>query len=97
MLSCIQQLHEIGYCHNDIKPDNFLLDERGKLYITDFGFTEQLYENGAHILIKKQKQVKGTLRYVSLNVHKGLTASRRDDLYSWFYVVVSLTTHTHTM
>ncbi|TKX21635.1 serine/threonine-protein kinase-18 [Elsinoe australis] len=34
---CIEEAHRMRWIHRDIKPDNFLIDARGHLKISDFG------------------------------------------------------------
>eukprot|EP01083_Nonionella_stella_P111981 328889_1 len=88
MLYCLESLHSCGYAHNDIKPENFLLDQSGKIYLIDYGLATKFldFETDQHIEYKKSKQLKGTLRYASINMHKGVVPSRRDDVESLFYV-----------
>lgn len=52
LLSSIEYLHENGYCHLDIKPENLLLDERFNLKLTDFGFATPFTEKGGCKLVK---------------------------------------------
>jgi serine/threonine protein kinase len=44
MLMGIKYFHELGYLHLDIKPTNFLVDEKGYLKLTDFGLCQRISE-----------------------------------------------------
>ncbi|KAJ6914344.1 hypothetical protein NC651_016574 [Populus alba x Populus x berolinensis] len=49
LISAIDFCHSRGVYHRDLKPENLLLDEDGKLKVTDFGlsaFTEHLKQDG---------------------------------------------------
>ena len=39
-VQAIASLHDLGYAHRDIKPDNFLLDARGHLNLADLGLAK---------------------------------------------------------
>lgn len=38
----IQQVHELGYIHRDLKPDNILLDWDGHVKLTDLGLCTKM-------------------------------------------------------
>ncbi len=41
MLECLEELHNAGYVHYDVKPENFRIDPNEiKVYIIDFGLTK---------------------------------------------------------
>jgi serine/threonine protein kinase len=60
--------HEMGMLHRDIKPANLMLDDKGQVWITDFGLVklsdeEQLTQTGA---------VLGTPQYLAPESLKGM-------------------------
>lgn len=44
MLMGLKYLHNLGYLHLDVKPTNFLVDQKGFLKITDFGLCHKISE-----------------------------------------------------
>jgi hypothetical protein len=89
----IKHIHNKYLLHRDIKPDNFLFDldqQTNKIYLIDFGLCKRYNYNGKHIEQKTIKQIIGSPNFVSINVHKGIEPSRRDDLESGVYVIANM-------
>ena len=66
-------LHKKGIVHRDLKPSNFTLGinkEQNIIHIIDFGLSKFYVENGHHIPTCSGKNLVGTVRYTSINVHK---------------------------
>ena len=92
ILRIINYIHSKGIVHRDIKPENFLVKiNTNMLYTIDMGLCKKFVDdNKEHIPLIKTKKFVGTLRYASINSHKGLELSRRDDLESVAYVLIYL-------
>jgi serine/threonine protein kinase len=93
MIELIRYIHEKGYIHRDIKPDNFVMDKNNhnKLYCIDFGLAKRfLKRTDEHISFKKGNKFCGTARYASIAAHKGYEQSRKDDLEAIGYLLIYL-------
>eukprot|EP00761_Pharyngomonas_kirbyi_P004817 gb/GECH01004822.1/.p1 GENE.gb/GECH01004822.1/~~gb/GECH01004822.1/.p1 ORF type:complete len:400 (+),score=62.87 gb/GECH01004822.1/:1-1200(+) len=96
MLDAIEGVHNLGYIHRDIKPSNFVIgklpQKRRRTFLIDFGLARKYRLPSGEIRPpRKSAGFRGTARYASVNSHKSKELSRRDDLWSLFYVIVEFT------
>ena len=80
LAEALQHAHELGVVHRDIKPSNLLLDQRGRLWVTDFGLAR--LESNPDLTMTGD--LLGTLRYMSPEqaLGKPLGIDQRTDIYS---------------
>jgi serine/threonine protein kinase/tetratricopeptide (TPR) repeat protein len=85
--------HEYGVVHRDIKPSNLLLDDQGKLWVTDFGLARCRQQQG----LTQTGDVLGTMRYMSPEQALGRAAliDQRTDIYSLGITMYELATLHH--
>lgn len=97
-IAILERLHQKGFVHGDVKPENFLLGAAGtsnekKLWLVDLGLATRWRDLlcGTHVEYDQRPDVfRGTVRYASVHAHLGRTASRRDDLESLAYTLLFL-------
>ena len=93
MMDIIKYIHETGYIHRDIKPDNFILgkENKEKLYCIDFGLAKKyIKKNNKHIEQTHIGKFCGTARYASRTAHLCMDQSRKDDLEAIGYLLIYL-------
>ncbi|CAG9530273.1 unnamed protein product [Cercopithifilaria johnstoni] len=95
-LEAIEDLHSIGIIHRDIKGSNFAIGE-GNLcrivHMIDFGFARFYLTRGSdgnlhHRIPRRKAPYLGTDRYCSIFVHMRKDQGRRDDLWSFLYMLI---------
>lgn len=85
----LHYMHEKGWIHCDIKPDNFLVNDDGDVKLIDFTISQRPKVNLLRFLGIKNK-VKGTRTYMSPEQIRGETLDGRSDVYSFACVVFEL-------
>jgi eukaryotic-like serine/threonine-protein kinase len=84
----LDDTHARGLVHRDIKPGNLLLDEGGRLAVTDFGIARLAHEQ----TLTATGQVLGTAAYLSPEQARGDPATPASDRYALAVVAFQLLT-----
>lgn len=93
MLTRLEDLHEKGFIHRDVKPSNILVGTESAvnmLYLIDFGMAMK-YRNvhtNEHIKYGKVTHLFGTALFASVSAGLQYQQSRKDDLESLGYLLV---------
>eukprot|EP00292_Cryptomonas_paramecium_P008477 CAMPEP_0113708036 /NCGR_PEP_ID=MMETSP0038_2-20120614/28745_1 /TAXON_ID=2898 /ORGANISM="Cryptomonas paramecium" /LENGTH=275 /DNA_ID=CAMNT_0000633671 /DNA_START=175 /DNA_END=998 /DNA_ORIENTATION=- /assembly_acc=CAM_ASM_000170 len=97
MVRAVEAIHELGYLHRDVKPSNFAMGvgpgREEQCVIIDFGLTRKYRLPSGEVRPPRDiAGFRGTARYASINSHLSKELSRRDDLWSVFYVLIEFLT-----
>ena len=74
----LEAAHAEGVIHRDLKPQNIMLDKRGRAYVMDFGIARSTLAPG----MTQAGALIGTPDYMSPEQAKGQTLDARSDLFS---------------
>ncbi|MDZ4764238.1 MAG: protein kinase [Chloroflexota bacterium] len=87
--SALNAAHQKNIIHQDIKPDNLLLDADSNAYLADFGIA------GEGSLKSDGSGLHGTLSYIAPELFMGEPATPQSDMYSMGVTLFELLTGKH--
>jgi eukaryotic-like serine/threonine-protein kinase len=90
MCEGLQAAHERSVVHRDLKPQNILIDDRGRVAIADFGLAKSF----DYASLTEAGKVIGTPHYMSPEQVKGLDLDQRSDIYSLGIILYEMLTGT---
>ncbi len=75
-------LHEKGWIHKDVKPDNILLNKAGEVRLIDFSLTVKAPGFLGRVFRLKKPPIQGTRTYIAPETIKREPPSPQTDMYS---------------
>jgi serine/threonine protein kinase len=85
-------MHEQGWVHRDVKPDNFLVSNQGTVKLIDFAISIKQKSSLAAMFSFGGGKVMGTRSYMSPEQIRGKNLDARADIYSFGCVLFELMT-----
>lgn len=84
----LQDAHEHGIVHRDIKPHNILVTDNGRVKVTDFGIAQMM----SSVTVTDSGTIVGSVHYFSPEQAKGGVTGAKSDIYSVGVVLYEMVT-----
>lgn len=80
--SALSHVHQKGFVHRDIKPDNILINRAGEVRLCDFSLSTKEVKGIGKMLAGKLKAIQGTRTYIAPETIRRQQPTTQTDLYS---------------
>jgi len=90
----LRAFHRKEMVHQDIKPENIMIDKHGVIKIIDFGSTQVAGLKEIYTPIR-QEHVEGTANYIAPELFDGFEGSPQSDMYSLAVTIYEMLSNGH--
>lgn len=94
VLDALAYAHRAGVVHRDVKPSNILIEEGGRVLVTDFGLARAYGADGHGETLTTAGRVAGTFGYMAPEALAGAGPDPRMDVFSMGVVLYEMVTGT---
>lgn len=88
----VQHLHETGWIHCDLKPDNLLVNDKGEVKLIDFAIGQKQKKGFGRLLGGGKGKISGTRSYMSPEQIRSEQLDVRSDIYSFGCMLFEIVT-----
>ncbi|MCG6156044.1 serine/threonine protein kinase [Rubinisphaera margarita] len=83
LLMALGHVHEQGWLHRDVKPDNVMMSKATDVRLIDFSLSSKAPSAVAKLLSGKSKHIQGTRTYIAPEIVRRKLPTVQSDLYSF--------------
>jgi len=91
----LRGFHRKEMVHQDLKPENIMIDANGDVKIIDFGCVQVAGLEEIYTPIEDNHHVSGTANYIAPELFDGFQATPKSDMYSLAVTIYTMLTNGH--